>query len=167
MRAIEKKAGLILGGILLFSLVLVGVVFAAESATTATVTVNEFLSVTLTSGSPITFGGLNPGDINKKPTNDPLVATIGPETNVGNIFVKTKANAANFGGAGTLAVNNLEWATTTGAFPGNDYLITDATVCSTLGASDTCNIFHELDIPNAQAAGAYSVGITVTATTAA
>ena len=33
------------------------------------------------------------------------------------------------------------------------------------GAGDTWNIFHELDIPNNQAAGTYSVGITVTATT--
>ena len=76
----EKKAGLILGGILLFSLVLVGVVMvqAAETAaSTATVTVNTFLSVTI-DDSTLAFSSLNPGDANKKPTDDPLSSYYWP-----------------------------------------------------------------------------------------
>ncbi|MCH7562070.1 MAG: hypothetical protein IIC67_12065, partial [Thaumarchaeota archaeon] len=64
MRAIEKKAGLILGGILLFSLVLVGVVMVQavdEANTDATVTVNEFLDITLSGAIPIAFSSTDPG----------------------------------------------------------------------------------------------------------
>ena len=68
MRAIEKKAGLILGGIFLFSLVLVGLVMAVavETPATAKVTVNTFLSVTVTDteSNGIVFGSLNPNTFN-------------------------------------------------------------------------------------------------------
>ncbi|MFH1947220.1 MAG: hypothetical protein ABIJ23_03640 [Candidatus Magasanikbacteria bacterium] len=162
------KREFILIGILGLMLGIVGMVMAAQDTkpTSATVSINEFLSVTIDDAT-ITFGALNPSDTDKKPSNDPLNATIGSETNVGSINVKTKANAANFNATtGTFAVNNLEWDIATGAFPGTAYTISDATVCTGLIASGSCSIYHELDIPAAQTAGAYSVGITITATTA-
>ena len=172
----KKKTGLILGGMVLFSLVLtVGLVMGALATQTssATVTVNSFLSVTI-DDTTLPFPNLDPLQIGK-PTNDPLVATIGPETNVGSIFVKTKANATDLVCTGApcttvltpdkFAISNLDWDTATDAFPGNDYLTTDATVCTGLSANGACSIFHELTIPSAQAAGPYSVGITITATT--
>ena len=160
----EKKVGLILGGIFLFSLVLVvGFAMAATQATSATVTVNTFLSVTI-DDIPITFGSLNPGDENKKPTNDPLVATIGPETNVGSIFVKTKANNVDFvDGIKNFPVNNLEWDSVD-TFPGVDYTTTPASVCASVVPGNTCDIFHELTIPGNQAAGPYDLAITISVT---
>lgn len=160
----EKKTGLILGGVFLLSLVLVvGVVMAATSATTATVTVNTFLSVTL-SNTPVAFPNMNPEAVNQKPTPDPLTATIGPESNT-NAKVETRAGNVDFvSGGDTFPISNLEWATTIGAFPGTDYTTSDAQVCPSVTPNTACTIYHELDIPSAQAAGNYVVGITITAT---
>ena len=166
MRLMEKKAGLILGGILLFSLVLVGFVMAATSIpTTATVTVKEFLSVTL-SDTPVAFPEMDPGQTLSATagTGFPLKATVGPESNV-NADVGTKANNESFGsvGVGNFLVSNMEWATDSGFTPPFDYTTNDATVCSGKGAGETCNIFHRLTIPSNQPAGIYTVGVTVSA----
>ena len=157
--------------ILAISLLAVSAMAQSDTAgTTATVTVDAFLSVTLDDAT-LAFGTTDPL-ATTKPTGDPLVATIGAETNVGSIFVKTKADGTDLCtdyptcAGSTFAVSNLEWDSTD-SFPGTSYTQVDATVCSSLSASDTCNIYHELTIPAAQAAGTYSVGITVTATTTA
>lgn len=163
----EKKIGLILGGIFLFSLVLVvGVVMAITSPTTATVTVNTFLSVTL-NDAPITFPSMDPGT---GPTSAdsgngfPLTATIGSESNV-DANVGTKADNVDFiSGSDTFVVSNMEWAIDSVFTLPFDYTTSDASVCSPVSAGDDCNIFHRLTIPNAQAAGTYNVAITITAT---
>ena len=145
-----------------------GVMAATQQTATATVTVNAFLSVTIDEDT-LAFGSLDPLAM-AKPTDDPLVATIGPETNVGSIYIKTKANDATFNctgggcsvGVDTFAVSSMEWSATD--FAGTGYTQVDAEVCSGKGASDTCSIYHQLTIPSGQAAGTYSVGITITAT---
>jgi len=165
----KKKTGLILSGVFLFSFVLaVGLVMADTSqATTATVTVNTFLSVTL-SNTPITFTSMNPGETLSATvgTGFPLTATIGSESNV-NANVKTKADSANFVEATnsslTFLVSNMEWDFED-TFPGTGYAITDAIVCSSVTPGNACNIYHQLTIPSSQAAGTYSLGITVSAT---
>lgn len=155
-------------------LLLVGAVMATvppvTAPTTATVTVNEWVSVTL-SNAPVTFSSMDPGSgpINATVGNGfPLTATLGSETNV-NIKIETKANATNFvhstNASLTFPVSNMKWdEATTG--PWTNYTTSDAMVCTGLGASGTCNIYHQLTVPSAQAAGAYSVGITVTASKA-
>lgn len=162
----EKKAGLILGGILLFSLVLVGVVFADTSQVTiATVTVNTFLSVTI-ADDPVAFTNMNPGQTLLSATvgnGFPLTATIGAESNV-NPDVGTSANAPNFvDDTKNFLVSNMKWSdTSAGTYTG--YTISDATVCSGVNPGSACTIYHKLTIPNEQAAGTYSVGITISAT---
>ena len=153
------------------TLLLLGAVFAAgdTAPTIATVTVDGFLSVSLTSGSPIAFGSMNP-DERDKPTVGPLVATIGSESNV-DAKVGTKANVADFvcigGGCTTstdkFAVSYLEWAATDN-FPGINYTTNNAEVCASVSAGSGCNIYHELEIPGATPAGNYDVTITITAT---
>ncbi len=153
------------------ALFLVGMAMAdappQTASTSASVTVDEFLSVTI-DDIPITFNSMDPGET-AKPTNDPLVATIGSETNVISINVKTKAGGTDFcidypACAGNkFAVSYLEW-NSTDSFPGTGYTTSDATVCPGLIAGGTCNVYHELTIPNAQAAGSYNVSITITAT---
>lgn len=164
----EKKAGLILGGIFLFSLVLVvGVAMALTTtqATTATVTVNTFLSVTI-DDTTLAFEGEDPL-ATSKPLLDPLVATIGSESNI-NADVKTKADEPSFlclsggcsVGVDNIPISNLDWDFDV-TFPGVDYTETAATVCPSLSAGNTCSIFHELTIPASQAAGAYDLAITI------
>ena len=142
----------------------VGIAFATwdEATTTASVDVNQFLSVTITSGAPVAFGTLDEGDTNQQADNSPLVATIGSETNVDNIDVRTKANAASFSGPATLAVSNMEWSD---ALAGTytDYTTSEADVCTGLSADGTCNVYHRISIPNGQTSGSYSVGIIIKA----
>ena len=147
---------------------IVSLVMAADDTapTTATVTVNSFLSVTVDDAT-LAFSTMDPSETDKKPLLDPLVATIGAETNVDTIYVKTKADDANFADNGTtFPVSNMEWSLD-GSTGWTDYTTIDATVCSGLSASGTCSIYHELDIPDATLAGSYDVGITITATTSA
>ncbi|MBU1204725.1 MAG: hypothetical protein KKE93_02335 [Nanoarchaeota archaeon] len=140
---------------------------AAEQATTATVTVDAFLSVTFTN-YPVTFPNMNPGTTQNAGASNgyPLTVTIDSVSNV-NAIVKTKADAANFLGTTnaslTFPVSNMEWSITAGGTYA-DYLTTDATVCASVAPTSACNIYHKLTIPSAQKAGSYSVGITITAT---
>lgn len=150
-------------------LFLVGMVIAQVSdtaPTSATVTVNEFLSVTLTN-VPVTFGNMDPGTTANATVDNgfPATATIGSESNV-NANVATKANQTDFvSGSNTFAVSNMEWSdAVAGTYA--DYLITDATVCSDVNPGNACNIYHQLTVPGAQAAGEYQVGIIITATSA-
>lgn len=160
---------------LVMSLVLVGSVIGVveETApTTAGVTVNEFLSVTL-SNDPVQFPGADPLEtVNASVgTGFPLTLTIGSESNV-NANVKTKG-AAEFctdyptcsgtGGEYKFAVGQMKWDdATTG--PWTSYTTLDVSVCASVAPGSACNIYHQLTIPSAQAAGSYSTGITITAT---
>ncbi len=53
-----------------------------SDTTTASVTINEFISITLVDGFPITLGSLNPGTTNSSASTNPSNITIGGETNV-------------------------------------------------------------------------------------
>ena len=164
----KKKTGLILGGFLLLSLVfVVGIVMAvATDSTAATVSVNEFLSVTL-SNTPVSFTDMNPGQTLNATLGAgfPLNATIGPESNV-NADIGTKADNANFvSTSSNFPVSNMEWSATS-TFPGIGYTTNDAQVCSAVTAGSDCTIFHQLTIPSNQPPEVYTVGITITATAA-
>ncbi len=161
-----EKRSLILSGILVLGFVLgiTSIVFAATSqATTASVMVNEFLSVTLTN-APVNFPNMDPGQTSNASVGFgfPLTATIGSETNV-NTNVTTKTNQTDFtSGSNNLPVSNMKWSATS-SFPGTAYSTTAATVCSGIGAGGACNIYHQLSVPAGQAAGTYNVGVTVSA----
>ncbi len=154
-------------------LLLVGSTLAITdtASTTATLTVNEFLSVTL-SDAPIIFSGADPLEtVNAASGNGyPLTATIGLESNVGSIDIKIKADGADLCTdyptcvGDTLAVGNMEWSdASAGTY--TPYTTLDATVCSGLSTGGVCDIYHKLTVPGAQMSGSYSVGITVTAMT--
>jgi hypothetical protein len=151
-------------------LLLVGVALAASdtAGTTASVSVNEFLSVTITSGAPVTFGGLADNTANSQATNGPLVATIGSETNVVNIDVRTSAANTDFCtdypicAGDTFGVGNMEWSdASAGTY--TPYTTSPVDVCTGKSAADpTCNVYHQISIPDNQIAGSYSTGITIT-----
>ena len=109
----KKKTGLIISGVFLLSLVLVvGITMAVtfeEASAVATVTVNTFLSVTL-SNAPVEFANMNPGQTLNATGGSgfPLIATIGAESNV-NANVETAANQTTFGVPGTFQLRNIQW----------------------------------------------------------
>lgn len=164
-----KRGALILAGILTLVLILgiTGIVFAATAPTSASVTVNEFISVTL-DNAPVNFTSMNPGETQNASVGGgfPLNVTIGSDTNV-NTNVSTRADSADFtSGSDTFPVSNMEWSATS-SFPGTDYTTSDAVVCSGISiGGGTCDIYHQLSIPAAQAAGTYSVDLTISATKA-
>lgn len=147
------------------TLLLLSMVFAASDTapTTAGVSVNEFLSVTL-SNAPVTFPAMDPGT---GPTNattgtgNPLTATIGSESNI-YAQVKTSADALNFVGTGSFSVSFMEWSADTQNYA--NYTTGDVQVCTTVAPGSACDIYHRLTIPGATPAGAYSVDITITVT---
>lgn len=149
---------------------IVGLVMAtATAASTASVTVNTFLSVTIDDAT-FDFSTMDPL-ATAKPTEDPLVATIGAESNT-DALVATKADGTDFctdypACTGTdpeykFAVSNIEWSATD--FAGTGYTTNDATVCASVIPGATCSIYHELTIPSGQEADYYTTGITITAT---
>ena len=105
----EKKAGLILGGILLFSLVLVGVVMAVatpeEVSAGASVTVNEFLDITISGVTPIAFSSVNPGT-SDNPAGGAVTITIQSTTNV---VTDTFLKGADWSSPVALAINNVKY----------------------------------------------------------
>jgi len=161
---IERYAAASVVAIVSF-LMLVGMAIAVSdtAGTTASVSVNEFLSVTITSGAPVLFGDLADDTSDNQAENDPLTATIGAETNIGSIDVRTSADTATFSGPGTLAVGNMKWSDALGGTY-TSYTTSAADVCTGLSASQDCDIYHQISIPDNQPAGSYSVGITITAT---
>ena len=133
----------------------------ASQSTTATVTVNEFISLTLLN-VPIDFGTMNPGEVNKEDTN-PLTARIGAETNV-NVNIYTKANDTLFKSeTNSFPIGNMQWAITSGFVSPHDYTTVDNLVITGTAGHDYL-IYHRIHIPLAQQQGFYSVGITITAT---
>lgn len=157
--------------------VLAALIFSANSAvaqvqnetqTTATVNVNEFISVTLTN-APIDFGNLNPGTTNQNASTTngfPLTVNIEPETNVvTNLSVKGN----DFTGAGgTIGIGNMSFS--------NSSTVATATQMSTSyqgdaiysnfdaipqpgGSAVTRDIYFWISIPAGQQAGIYTSNV--------
>jgi len=143
-----------------FSGVPVSAASTNSTPTSATVTINQFITVTLTN-TPVTFGTMDPGAA-QNATNNPLTVTIGSETNV-DFDIAVKADNANFvSGSNTFAVSNLKWDNDLVGL-GTDYTTSDANVYTGETTPGAFNIYHQLFVPSPQKAGAYSVPITVTA----
>ena len=169
----EKKRGLILGGIFLFSLVLaVGLVMAVETQFGASVTVNEFIDVTITdiSGGGVTFGGFDPGTTDNTASPNPAVTiTVESPTNV-DVNVYLKGTDWTGGPAAlTLADTNVRFdddsdlvldtgnaaiGTLTTSYSGSPGWFTVTAPVG--GAPVSTSVSHWLDVPSGQAAGAYT-----------
>jgi hypothetical protein len=133
----------------------------------AQVTINGYLSMTLT-GAPVFFGNLNPNQGNT--SVNPLVATIGPESNV-PASISTEAMGPFYLDAShTFPVANMEWSITaivTGGLGngGTNYTTSFVQTCpTTISAGNSCTMYHWLSVPPATGNGAYSTTITILAT---
>jgi len=162
MKVKMKKQILVLMTLILGVFVMGGFVMAdTTGVATASVTIPGYLSITLDEYA-LNFGSMNPGQNNKAPLLDPLVVSVGAESNV-KVNITTKANDGAFkAGSLSMDVGQMTWTSTEHASPINHYTQTDAEVCHNVIASGTCSMNHLLSIPNGKEAGAYSVGVTIT-----
>ena len=108
---------LILAGVWMISSSLQGAItaFAVSNGTqtTASVTVNEFISLTLQEGFPISFGSLNPGATNASATTNPSNITIGGETNVDyNITLNATSDFHSDTAGVDFSIGNMSFYTT-------------------------------------------------------
>jgi GTP-dependent phosphoenolpyruvate carboxykinase len=151
-----------------FALLLMVFSFVSVSATNssasgmATVTVGGFISLSISPGV-ITFGNMAPGEL-KNATNNPLLISIGSETNVAFVNITTKANQSVFwSGANTFSVGNMSWSNYSWVYPVTPYSMGEKTVFLTAVYGTNYSMYHQLTVPFGQASGAYNAGIIITA----
>jgi len=172
----EKKIGLILGGMVLLSLVLVvGFVMAVseEASAGATVTVNEFVDISIvdTGTAGFSFGSQDPGTTNNKEVDQidgsisttPAVKVKRETTSNVDVKVRLKGNDFN-GGPGTIAVTKVAYnddGVVDGSLVGlaqKDLATTyPGTAYTTLATGNPeLKVWFWLDVPTSQAAGSYT-----------
>ena len=179
----KKKTGLILSGVFLFSFILtVGVVMVAleETSAGASVTVNEFVDITLTDAGAtgFNFGSNDPSTTNNKEAaqtdgvGSALPAATVTREATSNVNVKIRLKGDNFAvGSDTLPVTNVAYdgdgavdeGTDTGPYTQESLSTTyptgsgtnDPWATLTSGSPDV-EIWFWLDVPSGQAAGTYS-----------
>lgn len=129
---------------------------------TASVTVGGFISLSLSPGS-VTFDNMVPNET-KSATNNPLVITIGSETNVAFVNITTRSNSTLFTyGSSNFSVSNMSWDTNVSFPNATAYSISEKKVYLTSTYGQNYSMFHRLTVPLGQTAGYYITGITITA----
>ena len=174
----KKKTGLILGGVFLFSFVLaLGVVMATVDTQTAsaTVTVNELVSITLTDagGGGVIFGSSDPGinDIGDADQTSVIPAIRVTNDAVSNVNVNVDVKGTDFTGtpSGSMVAGQATYddenlpsegsetgkaeTTLANAYPGTPYY-------SSIAPGNDADFWFFLDIPSGQAAASYSSTLT-------
>ncbi len=148
---------------LTLALMLVAVVaapaMAAEDTSEATVTVNEYVSVTFTDHTPagLQFGNLNPGTVKQAEANTPAITITTAVENNSDVDVFLKGEDFSDGGTNSFAISNAFYhdsddSGSAAAMP-SDYA---GSAWKTLGTGATLDIFHWLSIPAEQAAASYT-----------
>lgn len=151
---------------LVLALVLVSVMvapaLAAEESKPASVTVNEYISFTITDpgDTGLNFGSLDPGS-----SDNPEVAQngggavtliIGAETNV-NCNIQTRGSGDFTDGSHTIALSNAKWDTDNDATGATVMTTTYTTIdTSAAGAGKSVDAWHWLSIPSGQYAATYT-----------
>lgn len=116
----------------------------------------QITTTTLTGGSDQTWASGDTYTI----FHGAVAIIVEAETNVA-ATAKINTDAANFTGAGTMAVSNAKWDVDDDASDGTAMAVATATVGSQFSdsaADQYVNIWHTLSVPSGQAQGAYSVG---------
>jgi|GEM_PF-1180534 len=138
------------------------------ASTNASVTVNEFISVTLKEGYPINFPNLNPGTTNQPASTNPSNLTIGAETNVCyNItinatsnFVRTDQATGDFFLIGNMSFNSTNITTLTPLQLNVEKIAYEWQPCP-CGTQHDRNISYYVSVPAGQIAGTYQANITI------
>jgi spore coat protein U-like protein len=158
-----KKVFVSLTLALMLVAVMAAPVMAAEESKTASVTVTETISFTVTDAGA---AGINFGSLNQGTTDNPEAAqngagavtlAVGAETNVDcNVQIKASGDFSD-GATHTIALSNAHWDTDN-AVAGYTAMTTDyATIgTSTAGTAYSQDVWHWLSIPGGQVAGTYT-----------
>lgn len=162
-----------LAGMLTLKTVTMPSAFAATNeneSTTASVTVNGFVSITLFNGS-ITFPNVDPDSSDTPATNNPMVVQIDPATNVD---VMAYINGSNFiSGAYSFNIPNMSVnATLTGTATGNASYVDSRGLYGTVpswvfnetspaGAGKNETMGHYISVPAAQTPAAYVANVRI------
>lgn len=142
--------------LLLLGLLVIPVQADKEKSVTASVTVSEVVSITLTDTGTegINFGMLNAGDTHNGDTDQsdgtPAVqVNIGPETNV-NVDIGIKGTTT-----GALTLSNWKYSIT---FAGTPASLTGSYVAvyTNAAAGSSNGFYHWIDLPAITAAGTYN-----------
>ena len=137
-------------------------VMAAEDSKTASVTVNEYISFTVTDAGAagINFGSLNQGTTDN-PEADQGVAgavtlTVAAETNV-DCNIQTKGSGDFTDGTHTVALSNAKWDKDSDVIGATTMTTSYATIdTSTAGSAKSVDVWHWLSIPSGQYAATYT-----------
>ena len=137
-------------------------VMAAEDNVPASVTVNEYISFTVTDAGA---AGINFGSLNQGTTDNPeadqgaagaVTLTVGAETNV-NCNIQTKGSGDFSDGTHTIALNNAKWDKDSDVAGATTMATSYATIdTSTAGTAKSVDVWHWLSIPSDQYAATYT-----------
>jgi hypothetical protein len=131
-----------------------------EVGTTASVSVNEFVNITL--GGSINFGSLTPpqsdvGATGQTDGNPAITITVEPETNVDiDISIKGAINTGN------LALSNWKYSTT---FGGAKTGLTGSYIEVYDTAGSSSDFYHWIDVPAGTDSGSHTVDVSYKAET--
>ena len=153
--------GLVLAG--LVAAITVVPASAATSGKTASVTVNTYISVTLTDNntSGLVWGNLDPGVVQQDEeavaaANPSIVIAAGAENNA-DTDINVYGTDFSDGGTNSFAITNAYWHTSdVPASSTTMKLQASKDTVTTLSASGSVDIYHYLSIPNGQTAATYT-----------
>ena len=132
---------------------------AAEETLPASVTVTEYVSVTVTDNgtSGLAFGSLNPGAVKQPEAEAPAVTITTAAENNKDVDVFLKGTNFSDGGSNSFAISNAFYHDSDASGSATAMSATyDGSAWKTLGAGATLNIYHWLSVPDTQAAATYS-----------
>ena len=147
--------------ILVATMSLPAIAAVVEQPVTASVTVGETMSITLTDAGTagINFGSQAPpvtgaGDVSQNSTTPAIKVVVAPETNV-QVDIGIKGVLAS----GTLALTNWKYSTT---FGGAQLSIpaTYTKIYGPVNASSESDVFHWIDVPTGTASGSHTITVT-------
>ena len=159
--------GLVLAG--LVAAITVVPASAATSGKTASVTVNTYVSVTLTDNGAagLDFGSLDPGVVQQDEAANPsasIVIAAGAENNA-DTDINVYGVDFSDGGTNSFAITNAYWHTSdVPASSTTMKVVGSKDTVGTLSASESVSIWHYISIPNAQAAASYTSTFTYEST---
>jgi len=157
-----KKLLISLALVLMLVAVMTTPVMAAEDSKTASVTVNEYISFTVTDAGAagINFGSLNQGTTDNPETDQGVAGAVtldvAAETNV-DCNIQTRGSGDFSDGTHSIALNNAKWDKDSDVAGATAMTTSYATIdTSTSGVAKSVGVWHWLSIPSGQYAAIYT-----------
>jgi hypothetical protein len=127
---------------------------------TASVTVTEYSSVTITDNGAagLAFGSLNPGTVKQAETDTPSVTVTAAAENNTDVDIKISGTDFDDGGSNNFAIANAFWNDANDAGTATEMKKTGVSTdtVATLSANESVDIYHWISVPATQEAATYS-----------